>query len=94
MAKYTVEFLESFEKSLKKLDRETQRKIMKWINQHLHNVDFPTKPGKVLTGNLDSYVRFRPLKNYRVIALVEENIFKIICVNVGHRSDIYKRLDI
>lgn len=46
MAKYQVEYADTFDKAMKKLDRGDQRFIMRWIDQHLHNVDFPTSPGK------------------------------------------------
>lgn len=91
MAKYTVEFLEEFENDLAQLDRAVQQRIMKWILKHLHNVDFPSRPGKMLTGNLGGYVRFRPMKDYRIVALIEDDVFKIVCVLVGHRSVIYKK---
>lgn len=44
MAKYKIEYADTFDKAMKKLDRETQRFIMQWIDQHLNNVDFPTSP--------------------------------------------------
>ena len=46
MAKYKVEYADTFDKAMKKLDRRDQRFIIHWIDQHLNNVDFPTSPGK------------------------------------------------
>ena len=89
MAKYRVEYAESFFRDMEKLDRETQRKIAKWIDKHLVDVDFPTSPGKYLTGNLSGYVRFR-VSNYRIIAQVDDKNFILTNLNVGHRSTIYK----
>lgn len=48
MAKYKVEYADTFDKAMKKLDRRDQRFIIHWIDQHLNNVDFPTSPGKSL----------------------------------------------
>lgn len=42
MAKYKVEYADTFDKAMKKLDRRDQRFIIHWIDQHLNNVDFPT----------------------------------------------------
>ena len=41
MAKYKVEYADTFDKAMKKLDRRDQRFIIHWIDQHLNNVDFP-----------------------------------------------------
>lgn len=89
MAKYKVEYADTFDKAMKKLDRETQRHIIRWIDQHLTDVDFPTSPGKRLTGNLSEYVRFR-VRDYRIIAEVDNDKFVITNMTVGHRSGIYK----
>lgn len=89
MAKYQVEYADTFDRAMEKLDRGDQRFIMKWIEQHLNNVDFPTSPGKVLRGNFSGYVRFR-VGNYRIIAEVDNNRFVITNMTVGHRSEIYK----
>lgn len=90
MAKYKVEFAESFHNDLEKLDRSIQRLALKWIEKHLHNVDFPTTPGKSLSGELAGYVRFR-VANYRILAIVDKDQFIILNLHIGHRSDIYKR---
>ena len=89
MAKYKIEYADTFDKAMKKLDRETQRFIMQWIDQHLNNIDFPTSPGKRLTGNFSGYVRFR-IRGYRLIAEVDNDKFVITNMTVGHRSGIYK----
>lgn len=90
MAKYRVNYAPSFVEDLDKLDRGTQKQIMKWIDKHLVDVDFPRSPGKYLTGKLSGYVRFR-VSNYRIIAKVDEGDFIITNLNVGHRSVIYKK---
>ena len=89
MAKYKVEYADTFDKAMKKLDRGDQRVIMQWIDRHLNNVDFPTSPGKRLVGNFSGYVRFRA-GDYRLIAEVDNDKFVITNMTVGHRSEIYK----
>lgn len=91
MAKYKVEFADSFFDDMDKLDRGVQKQIMKWIEKHLHNVNFPTAPGKVLTGNLSGYVRFR-VSNYRIISEINNNELILTNLHVGHRSTIYKKI--
>ena len=90
MANYDVEYAETFFDDMDKLDRGTQKQIMKWIEKHLVGVDFPRSPGKYLTGNLSGYVRFR-VSNYRIIAVVDDDALVITNLHVGHRSTIYKK---
>lgn len=89
MAKYQVVFASSFEKEFSRLDQDVQTQILKWIGKHLVNVDFPTAPGKTLKGDLRDYVRFR-MGDYRIISLVDENLFIITNIHAGRRRDIYK----
>lgn len=90
MAKYEVNYAESFFEDMEKLDKGTQKQIAKWIDKHLVGVDFPRSPGKYLTGELSGYVRFR-VSNYRIIAKIDDGSFIITNLHVGHRSAIYKR---
>ena len=92
MAKYDVVFASTFEETFKKLDRGVQKQILKWIQKHLMDVDFPTTPGKTLKGLLRDYVRFR-VGDYRIISYVDNNIFVITHIHVGHRKDVYKSFD-
>lgn len=89
MVKYTVVVASSFEDEFKKLDTGIQQQILKWIQKHLMDVDFPTTPGKTLKGDLRNYVRFR-VGDYRIISYVDNDVFVITHVHIGHRKDICK----
>ncbi|MDG3206918.1 type II toxin-antitoxin system RelE/ParE family toxin [Streptococcus suis] len=91
MAKYEVDYAESFFEDLDKIDKGTRKQIMNWIDKHLVDVDFPRSPGKYLTGRLSGYVRFR-VANYRIIAKVDNGNFVLTNLHVGHRSTIYKKI--
>ena len=88
MARYHVRYASTFFKAMDKLDRGTQKVIAKWIDKHLVNVDFPRAPGKYLSGNLSSYVRFR-VGSYRIIAKVDDEDFVILNIHVAKRSEVY-----
>lgn len=91
MAKYSVEYADSFFEDLEKLDKGTRKQIMRWIDKHLVDVDFPRSPGKFLAGNLAGYVRFR-VSNYRIIAHIDDGDFVLTNLHVGHRSSIYRKI--
>mgnify|MGYP000897456940 CR=1 FL=1 len=91
MAKYKIEYSDTFFDDMDKLDRGTQKQIAKWINKHLVGVDFPNPPGKYLVGNLSGYVRFR-VSNYRIIAVVDGDNLIITNLYIRHRSEVYKKI--
>ena len=56
--KYKVEYADTFDKAMKKLDRrDSQRFIIHWIDQHLNNVDFSYLQEE-FEGKFSGYVRF------------------------------------
>ncbi|MDR0846136.1 MAG: type II toxin-antitoxin system RelE/ParE family toxin [Lactobacillales bacterium] len=89
MSKYDVVYTSSFYNSARRLDKETQRRIKRWIEKHLIGVDFPTSPGKVLTGELAGHVRFR-IGDFRLIAKVNNKVLQIYALYVDKRSVVYK----
>ena len=92
MASYKVNYADTFFEDMDKLDKGIQKQIAKWIDKHLVGVDFPRSPGKYLTGNLSGYVRFR-VSNYRIVAIVDDGELVITNLHVGHRSEIYTKLE-
>lgn len=88
MARYQVRYASTFFKAMDTLDRGRKKVIAKWIDKHLVNVDFPRAPGKYLSGNLSSYVRFR-VGSYRIIAKVDDEDFVILNIHVAKRSEVY-----
>ncbi|WP_367296065.1 type II toxin-antitoxin system RelE/ParE family toxin [Levilactobacillus yonginensis] len=89
MSKYDVRTAKPFRQALTKLDKSTQRTILKWIAKHLVDTDFPSSPGKKLTGKFSGYVRFR-IGSYRLIAVVDDERLVITNVFVAKREIVYK----
>jgi len=76
-------------KQIKKLDSATRKLIKSWIEKNLLNTDNPRQHGKVLTGSLSQYWRYR-VGDYRILAEINDAEIIIIIVEVGHRRDIYR----
>lgn len=76
------------EKQLRKLPRHDQEKVAAAIDR-LAEDPFS---GKKLEGDLDGYhsVRVWP---YRIIYSIEKKIVTVTVVAIGHRKDIYRRLE-
>ncbi len=85
---YKVIASRDFLKSLKKLDKGTQKLIKKYIENNIKNSTNPTAKGKPLRYNLAGYWRYR-IGDYRLICEIDKNKIIIILLDVGHRKNIY-----
>ncbi len=84
---YKVIATKEFLKSLKKLDKGTQKLIKKYIENNLQNTDNPKEKGKPLRYNLNGYWRYR-IGDYRLICEIVENQIVIILIDIEHRREI------
>ena len=85
---WKIEFDSATAKDLKKLPQAEQKKILKAIH-HITELPTPRTAGKALKGPFGTLWRYR-MGNYRIICKIEDSIFVILVVAIGHRKDIYK----
>jgi mRNA interferase RelE/StbE len=86
---WKIEFAERPRKALRKLDRPTARRIVDTIEE-IARLDDPRARGKPLTGKFAGLWRYR-MGDWRVIAKLEDDRLIIIVIEIGHRSQIYRR---
>lgn len=84
---YSVQYTSKALKQLKKMDRITQALIISYIEKHLVGTDSPRATGKSLKGNLKNTWRYR-IGDYRLLAIIEDDIITITVVAISHRKDI------
>ena len=89
---YRVETTARFDREFKKLDRYTQKMVKAWIEKKLVNCENPRAFGKGLTANRSGQWRYR-IGDYRLICLIEDDRLVILALTVGHRGNIYRKLD-
>jgi mRNA interferase RelE/StbE len=85
---WTVEFLASAKKSLKKLDRPWQKAILDYLENEIAVLDDPRSRGKALTGEKRGLWRYR-VGDYRIICDIEDSRVTILAVAIGHRREVY-----
>ena len=85
---YQIVTTDKFDKSFKKLDKQTQKIIKAWIEKNLMGCENPRLHGKGLTANKSGQWRYR-VGNYRILAEIRESELVLVLVEVGHRSRIY-----
>lgn len=84
---WNVELSNTARKQLSKLDKTQAQRITKYLRR-LMLLEDPRDAGKVLTGNLRTYWRYR-VGDYRVICELKDSELVILAVEIGHRKEVY-----
>ncbi len=86
---WKVEFDNRARTELRKLDRQVQDRILKWIRETLATEQDPRRTGKPLKGRIQGLWRYR-VGDYRIISQIQDENVLILVVRIGHRLDIYE----
>lgn len=84
-----VKYSETALKSLKKLDKHTQKLIITYMD-NIEKLEEPRARGKALSANLKGFWRYR-ISDYRIICEIIDDELIICIIDVDHRKQIYKR---
>lgn len=87
---YKIITTDKFDKTFKKLDRQTQSLIKGWIEKNLIGTSDPRQHGKGLTSNRGGEWRYR-IGKYRILAEIRENELVLVFVDIAHRSKVYSQ---
>lgn len=85
---WQLKVLKRAEKTLVKLDKPTQKKIIKYFDE-IKKLKDPFKKAKALTGELVGLWRYR-IGDYRIICQINNKIITILILDIGHHKEIYK----
>ncbi|RLF96280.1 type II toxin-antitoxin system mRNA interferase toxin, RelE/StbE family [Thermococci archaeon] len=83
---YTIKTTNQFEKTFKKMDKETRDRIVRRITQLKEN---PYRNTKKLHGELQGLYSLR-IGDHRAMFSLDEEKGLIILLSVGHRKSVYK----
>ena len=86
---WTVEFDDRAAKELRKLDKQTQKEILKYLRERIAIDEDPRRFGKPLSKNLAGLWRYR-VRNHRIICNIEDGKLTVLVLRLGHRKDIYE----
>lgn len=91
MKKWKLEYSKKADKQLEKLDKSVSKIITQWLLKNIHDCKNPRVFGKQLTGgDLAGQWRY-DIGTYRVICDIQDKNVIVLALNIGHRSNIYKR---
>lgn len=86
---WTIELSEASKKTLRKLDRQSARRITEFLLGRVAEADNPRSIGKALHGSLNRYWSYR-VGDYRLLCELKDEVLKVLVLKIGHRSDIYR----
>jgi mRNA interferase RelE/StbE len=86
---WKVEFDNRARKELRKLDSQTQNRILTWLRETLATNKDPRRTGTSLKGRMKGLWRYR-VGEYRIISQIQDEIVVILVIRIGHRRDIYE----
>ena len=86
---WTIEYTDTAKGQLRKLDKQTARRIVDFMDERIAALDDPRSSGKALSGPLGALWRYR-VGDCRVICDIQDGALRVLVVQVGNRREVYR----
>ena len=86
---WTVAFDDRASKELRKLDKQAQSDILRYLRERIATTEDPRRFGRPLSGNFGGLWRYR-IRDYRLICNIEDDRFLVLVLRAAHRKDVYR----
>ena len=87
---WTIDYTETATKQLHKLDRQTARRIVDFLDERIAGQQNPRSTGKALTGPmLGAFWRYR-VGDHRIICDIQDGALRVLVVEIGNRREVYR----
>ena len=87
---WKVEIDRAAVRDLGKLDPQTARRILAFLQDRVATLDDPRSIGEALKGSkLGEFWKYR-VGDYRVISRIEDDALRVLVVRVGRRDKVYR----
>ena len=86
---WTIAYTRTARSQLRKLDKQTARRIVDYMDERVAARGHPRSLGKALTGPLGTLWRYR-VGDCRVICDIQDNAMRVLVVRVGRRGTVYR----
>jgi mRNA interferase RelE/StbE len=87
---WRIEFSEAAERELDKLDPQTARRILRFLNERIVPSADPRTLGEALKGSkLGNFWKYR-VGDYRLVCSIEDQVLRILVLRIGHRREVYR----
>lgn len=86
---WTIDYTQTALNQLRKLDKQSARRILDFLDERVAQRDDPRSTGKALTGPLGGLWRYR-VGDFRVICEIQDGELRVLVVELGNRREIYR----
>jgi len=86
---WTIEYSHTAKEQLRKLDRQTARRILDFMDERLANREHPRDLGKALSGPLGELWRYR-VGDYRLVCDIQDRASRILVLRIAKRTEVYR----
>ncbi len=86
---WLVEFDDAAAKVLRKLDKQSQSEILKYLGERIATAQDPRRFGKPLSRNLAGLRRYR-IRDYRLVCKIEDEKLIVLVLREAHCKSLYK----
>lgn len=87
---WAIRYTETARKQLRKLDPQTARRILDFMDERIARQSDPRSTGQALTGPLlGAYWRYR-VGDYRIICEIQDRALCVLVIEIGNRKEIYR----
>lgn len=85
---WKINYSERALKTLKKMDPQSAKRILDFLEKRIAVQDDPRTHGKPLKGELGVFWRYR-IGDYRVLCEIQDGELVILAALIGHRKEVY-----
>jgi mRNA interferase RelE/StbE len=86
---WRVEISRTAEKQIKRLDRQTQAELVRYLRGRVQEAANPRQFGKALRGEKRGLWRYR-VGDYRIICDIQDARKTLLVLALGHRKHVYR----
>ena len=86
---WMIDYADTAERQLSKLDKQTARRIVDFMDERVAGLENPRSTGKALTGPLGEFWRYR-VGDCRVICDIQDGVLRVLVVQIGNRREVYR----
>lgn len=86
---WTIEYTQTAKTQLRKLDKQSAKRILDYLDERIIGRDDPRSTGRALSGPLGGLWRYR-VGDFRVICDIQDGALRVLVVQLANRRDVHR----
>ncbi|MGA2400471.1 MAG: type II toxin-antitoxin system RelE/ParE family toxin [Syntrophobacteraceae bacterium] len=86
---WRIDYSDSVRRQLRKLDKQTARRILDYMDERIAPLEDPRSAGKALSGPLGEFWRYR-VGDYRILCDIQASALLVLVLRIGKRNSVYR----